>query len=302
MFIQPAFSAPGRWYRGNLHTHSNRSDGAWPPAEIVPYYRRNGYSFVALTDHLTFADCAGLGDPDMLVVPGIEVHGDDPTSRFYHIVGLGGDMRPGEKVAPSNNLQADINQLRQRGALVHLAHPYWLGQRSADLLPVEGVIGLEVYNGVCDTGYHKGFSHTHWDDLLAAGRRLWGLAVDDAHWMPWRTDSAIGWTMLKATELTVPAILAALRQGHFYASTGPEIHDIRLEGNEMVISCSPAISIASIGERWFVSAVRSVSGHGLTAARLKLWDGQTYARVEITDRAGKKAWSNPIFLADAPAA
>ena len=41
-----------------------------------------------------------------------------------------------------------------------------------------------------------------------------------------------------------------------------------------------------------------LAGHGITEARLKLWEGQTFARVEVTDRAGKRAWSNPIFLAD----
>jgi hypothetical protein len=301
MLVQAAFSAPGRWYRGNLHTHSTISDGGWPPAEIVAYYQRSGYNFVALTDHLTFCNAAGLGGPDMLAIPGVEVHGKDPTSSFYHIVGLGGDLGPGERLESSNSLQGDVNRLRQRGALVHLAHPYWLGQHSSALVPIEGVIGLEVYNGVCDQGYFKGYSNVHWDDLLLAGRRLWGLAVDDAHWMPWRNDSGLGWVMVKAPELTAPAILSALQHGCFYASTGPTIHDVRLEGNEIVVSCSPAMSIASIGDRWFVSAARSITGHGITAARLKLWDGQTFARVEVTDRAGKKAWSNPIWVADAPA-
>lgn len=298
MITQAAFSAPGLWYRGNLHTHSTKSDGERPTDEIAEHYRRNGYHFVAFTDHLIFGDGAGLSDAGFLAIPGAEVHGEDPESGYYHIVALGGRFEAGERLESLNGLQADVNRLRGRGAMVVLAHPYWLGQRSEHLIPIEGPFGIEVYNGVCDVGYQKGFSNVHWDDLLSAGRRLWGLAVDDAHWLPWRPDAGMGWVMVKAAELSTPAILEALQLGHFYATTGPTIHDVRVEGDEVVISCSPAITISAIGERWLVSAARSITGHGLTEARLKLWDGQTYVRAEVVDRAGKRAWSNPIFFED----
>jgi predicted metal-dependent phosphoesterase TrpH len=47
----PAFSAPGRWFRGNLHAHSDRSDGVAPPERVVAAYRDAGYDFLVLTDH-----------------------------------------------------------------------------------------------------------------------------------------------------------------------------------------------------------------------------------------------------------
>jgi predicted metal-dependent phosphoesterase TrpH len=47
----PAFERAGRWYRGNLHTHSNRSDGAAPPEQVVEEYRAAGYDFLVLSDH-----------------------------------------------------------------------------------------------------------------------------------------------------------------------------------------------------------------------------------------------------------
>ena len=45
------FSLPGRFYRGNLHTHSTRSDGRLEPEEVIGRYRERGYDFLALTDH-----------------------------------------------------------------------------------------------------------------------------------------------------------------------------------------------------------------------------------------------------------
>ena len=47
----PAFTAPGRFWRGNLHTHSTRSDGVLEPQEVCRRYRAEGYDFLALTDH-----------------------------------------------------------------------------------------------------------------------------------------------------------------------------------------------------------------------------------------------------------
>ena len=50
--IRPsAFTAPGRFWRGNLHTHSTRSDGVLSPQEVCRRYPDEGYDFLALTDH-----------------------------------------------------------------------------------------------------------------------------------------------------------------------------------------------------------------------------------------------------------
>jgi hypothetical protein len=45
-----------RWYRGNLHTHSVWSDGDDYPEMVADWYRRNGYHFLAITDHNTLAN------------------------------------------------------------------------------------------------------------------------------------------------------------------------------------------------------------------------------------------------------
>lgn len=44
-------SAPVRWYKGNLHTHSLWSDGDDYPEMIADWYKRNGYHFLAISDH-----------------------------------------------------------------------------------------------------------------------------------------------------------------------------------------------------------------------------------------------------------
>ncbi len=43
------------WWRGNTHTHTLWSDGDDFPEAIAEWYKRNGYHFLAITDHNTLA-------------------------------------------------------------------------------------------------------------------------------------------------------------------------------------------------------------------------------------------------------
>lgn len=45
-----------RWWKGNLHTHSLWSDGDDFPEMIADWYKKQGYQFLALSDHNILAD------------------------------------------------------------------------------------------------------------------------------------------------------------------------------------------------------------------------------------------------------
>jgi hypothetical protein len=45
----------GRWYKGNTHAHTLWSDGDEFPEMVADWYKRNGYHFLAITDHNTVA-------------------------------------------------------------------------------------------------------------------------------------------------------------------------------------------------------------------------------------------------------
>ena len=51
------FTAPAvpRWWKGNTHAHTLWSDGDHFPEAVASWYRRNGYDFLAITDHNTLA-------------------------------------------------------------------------------------------------------------------------------------------------------------------------------------------------------------------------------------------------------
>lgn len=308
-FADP-FSLPGQWFKGNLHAHSTNSDGQLRPEQVIQWYRSRGYHFLALTEHRVLTEAREVAE-DFILLSGVEMDGIDPTAGNYHLVGLGlkrapdlsfyqGDRHWLETIV---DMQEMIAALREVGATVFLAHPYWSGEMSKNLLQMEGCIGVEVWNGACEVWDCKGLSVVHWDDLLAAGRRLWGIGADDCHWWPGRDDAGLGWVWVKAAELTSEAILAALEQGHFYASSGPQIHELRLESGEVYVRCSPAVAIDFIGVGSLSRRIVAPPGETITEATYRLdekYAGREkflrYLRVACQDAQYRWAWSNPIFF------
>ena len=45
------FNSKGKFFKGNLHGHSNKSDGKLPPEDVCHAYTEKGYNFISITDH-----------------------------------------------------------------------------------------------------------------------------------------------------------------------------------------------------------------------------------------------------------
>jgi hypothetical protein len=90
-------------------------------------------------------------------------------------------------------------------------------------------------------------------------------------------------------------LLAALKAGHYYSSTGPEIHSIQLETDRVTIRCSPVSKVLVTGS---IPGKQVRDGQNLAACSLSLemLQASSYIRVTVADAAGKRAWSNPIWL------
>jgi hypothetical protein len=283
-----------RYYKGNLHLHTTCSDGRRSPADSVAFYRALGYDFVAFTDHRTVTDVCGLSSSGFLAMHGIEIQTQTTDlGQNYHIVALGIDATPPFAQEREMPVQMMIDALNQGGALVFLAHPYWSGLTVNEMLPLQGLIGMEVYNTSADRDLGKALAAVHWDDVLVRGKRWLGLATDDTHWM--ENDAGEGFIMVEAEELSEPAILAALRAGRFYASTGPEIHDVRLDGDTLSVRCSPVSAINVIGHTQHGKQWRAEPGSALTEASYRLRGQERYVRAECIDARGRTAWSNPFY-------
>lgn len=286
------FKVPGNWYRGNLHSHTTESDGWLSPRDLVEAYKRDGYHFLALTDHGKVVDIDGLGGTDFLVLAGAEYGARGARVGAYHVVGI--DLKDGVKETKDQSPVDLIHAIESHGGYPIVAHPYWSGLTTQDMLALEGCPAMEVFNSGCEVEVGRGISGVHWDDMLSCGQRITAVASDDAH-HPTRGGFLSGWTMVKAPELTREAIMRSLREGLCYSSMGPVLHDLEVADGKVRVRCSPVRTVALLsnpgGKGNYAAAP---PGESLTEAEFAV-PGGTYFRVQVTDELGQIAWSNPIF-------
>ncbi len=283
----PPFDLPGRWFKGSLHTHTTQSDGKLSPAENMQWHADHGYAFVGITDHnrvtlpLEFDP-----SPPLLAIPSVEISARRGTVD-YHVISIGVNALPAPR---DSDPQDAIDATNAAGGLAFIAHPYWHDLTLDDLLPLRGHIGIEIFNTGCWLEINKGHSLVHWDWLLRRGQHLAGLATDDSHFR--YPDHGRGWIMARAQNLDGPSILNAVRQGHFYATMGPEIHAVRWEGEQITVRCSPARMVFLIGDIWHCPmAAQAWDGAPITEATFTLHARQEYWRVEVVDAQGQSAWT-----------
>ncbi|WP_138465889.1 PHP domain-containing protein [Poseidonocella sp. HB161398] len=303
--ILPAFSAPGRFYRGNLHTHSTNSDGCLPPGEVCRRYRAEGYDFLALTDHFIgqygypLTDTAPFRAAGFTTLLGAELHsGAMENGELWHIlaVGLPADFAPGNAPGfvpvPDQESGPELAaRARAAGAFVAIAHPQWSGLTLADARSVEAAHAVEIYNHGCATGCDRADGFSIADLLLSEGRDLALVATDDAHFT--EPDHFGGWVMVKAAENSPEALLEALKAGRFYSSQGPELHGVEIAEDRVRVESS---AVAAVIVQGHGSAAKAVHGPSMTRTEVAL-DGRfarsPWLRVTVIDRAGRRAWSNP---------
>ncbi|HOL22213.1 MAG TPA: CehA/McbA family metallohydrolase [bacterium] len=280
MEIINPFEVRGNWYKGNLHTHTQNSDGAFTPEETCMLYSKAGYSFLAITDHNRITKGVKASD-DLLLIESCEI-----DVQGFHIVGI--DMEDEfdkEGLTP----QQVIDRMKQQDAIVILAHPYWSGLTSYELLQLEGYEGIEIYNHVCHRMRGKGYSSVHIDEVLQKGKRTFCFAVDDCHI---ESDIANGFIMVKSGKRAERDILTSIKKGNFYSSTGLFIKDIIIENTIIKVYCDPAETIDFIG--YNATGERRSGEKPIEYAEYQIKGTERYIRIEITDRYGKKAWTNPV--------
>lgn len=284
------FAVAGSWYRGNVHTHSTNSDGRKSVVDAVGWYQDHGYDFMALTDHRVLSDTQALSTDKFITIPGMEMHGPDPDLGVnYHILGLG--IHSFERSSDEWTAQEAIDRVNADGGVAVLAHPYWLGQSAYDMRNLHGFIGMEVFNSICDIDRAKGHSDAQWDNYCNTYGLTWGLATDDSHWI--YGAEGRGWIMVRISNFSMDGLMAAIRHGHFYASTGPEIHDVQFRNGRVSVHCSPAQRVSVMASRAAGKSFTASNGKLLTQLEHELTGSEGYVRIEVENTQGQQAWTNP---------
>jgi hypothetical protein len=253
---------------------------------------------MAVTDHNVITDMSSYDEADFITIPGVEVDCDENAAGMsYHLVALGARALP--ELPKDSAVQTVIDRWADESYIMHLAHPYWSGMVAGEVMALEGLVGLEVYNHCTDTDLGKGLAAVYWDNALAQGKRWWGFAVDDTHWLSENgrvRDTFGGWVWARAASLSRDALLRALKHGMFYASAGPQIHDFVFENGVAYVRCSDVTRINFIGQARWGTQRRAAPGQTITEAEFRPDEGQRYLRVECIDAGGRAAWTNPVFL------
>jgi len=277
----------GQWRRGNLHTHTTASDGQRPLQDVVDDYAARGHNFLMISDHDVYTDPDTLAACDargMTLLPGNEISRGGP-----HLLHVGATCR----IEPDPDRQQVIDAIGAAGGFAVVNHPNW--QAAFDHCPLEsmrtwtGYTGMEIYNAVIGRLDGSPYATNKWDMLLAAGRRIWGFANDDSHRS--ENDSGLGWNMVYTRDRTAAGLVAAMRQGCFYASTGVDITAITVTDDRIRIATSNArriVALEQIGRRF-----ETVDGDTIDVA---IPAKSTYVRFECWGDGEQFAWTQPFFI------
>jgi hypothetical protein len=292
------------WFRGNLHTHTTNSDGDSPPDEVVAWYRDAGYDFLALTDHDLVTLPSDHREP---AGPMLLVHGEEVTAGNIHLNALGirETLLPVRCESALETLQTNAGAIRAASAVPSVNHPNFRWQLTpADLAALRGVRLFEVHNAgpeTNNTGGRPGHpsSEQIWDYVLSAGQRMFGIAVDDAHffrvWGRLYSNPGRAWVQVRAARLDEASLLTALEAGECYASTGVQLADIVFDGGALAIDIVPQWDL-EYHTTFIGRGGKVLDTVGGLEPRYRLTGSEGYVRARVDDSDGLSAWVQPQFV------
>ena len=325
-------SESGNFYKANLHCHTVCSDGRLTPQQVKEHYMAHGYSVVAFTDHDVLLAHPELKSDDFLPLNGFEVEVDQPTDKPYaqmktchmcfvakepdnlqlpfyhrsrylfanavtyrHLLQYD-DTKPDYVRSFTHEGISEMMRMgREAGFFVTYNHPTWSLEDYSDYMGYEGMHAMEIMNFGCWVNGYLDYNPRVYDDLLRLGRRIYAVATDDNHY---QHDMCGGWTMIKAPKLEYRAITNALERGDFYASWGPEIHELWYEDGYVHVRCSEAGRILCTYGARRTGVVTAEEGSSVTEAAFPVRENDVYLRITVEDKRGRCADTNAYFVND----
>jgi hypothetical protein len=336
-----------RWYRCNTHTHTSAppgSDANETPERVVEWYRGHGYQCIVITDHEFLTDVEALNRKyagEFLVIRGQEITqivadaAHHQGVRHAHVNGINTNrvimpLRPQDTaskqglqklaatgVSVTQTFERNLAAIEEASGLAQINHPNltW-SVRLEDLLPLTKPYLLEIWNsfptsnnggGIDASGRRHLSTEELWDALLSRGKRVWGVASDDAHeyHRPDDRESPTpgkGWIVVQASSLTEEAVIQALREGRFYASTGISLESYSADCTRISMKLAPAREWSSAVEPSTLQMTRFVGSDGRVLAEVpgqlpsyRPKGNEKYVRASIVDSDGRRGWTQPVF-------
>jgi predicted metal-dependent phosphoesterase TrpH len=256
----PLKAGPG-WYRGDLHMHTQHSDGSCashtgkripcPLFKTLEAASARGLDFVAVTDHNTpahFQDLAELQPyyDDLLLIPGREVTTFHGHANVFGVTGPL-DFQLGSARAP--DLNRIVDQVEAAKGLMSINHPGlpsgeacmgcgWTAKTDYARIPA-----IEAINGVNADGPLSGVAF--WEARLNEGRRITAVGGSDNHDATLPTARGVGTptTVVFADNLSQDAILDGIRNGRVFVDvhgTRDRLLEVRAAAGKLVVHVAKA--------------------------------------------------------------
>ncbi|MBO4432735.1 MAG: PHP domain-containing protein [Clostridia bacterium] len=311
-------------YKANLHCHSTVSDGEFTVEQLKDFYKSNGYSILAFTDHEVLVPHTELTDNGFLALTGyeIQIYGDmDLPKRLRRVTHLNLYPKdPNECKMPFFNLpdvlrldkQPDISKAvyegdgkdykeysakginslidkaNSAGFIVSYNHPTWSKEDAGIYTNLHGLFAMEIYNTNAHLSGHDTYCPYVYEEMLRSGQRIGCIATDDTHKSE---DLFGGFTYVLADKLDYVSVISALENGDFYASRGPRISSLWYENGLFHIETSDAkeIIVSNIGRRETEISVKRSEKADITAAEFPLSELDIYVRFTVVDAKGNTA-------------
>lgn len=325
---------PG-WYKGDLHSHTGNTDAVCrtqsgknapcPPFKLFAAAAQQGLDFLVLTDHNTQASFNELEQDQLyfdklLLMPGEEVTTTKGHSNIWGTLEPL-DYRVDEKGYTVNDL---FDYAHAHGALVSINHFYWpydggcpgCGWGWKPITDFAKLDAMEVLNGYHEKGSWftppPGNGLPLWEELHAKGLRPTGVGGGDDHrageQLAQGDGVGIPTTVVYATELSQPAILAGIKAGHVYVMTsGPNGPDLLLSagdammGDEIAAAAGKTITFTLRSHDAARGTLR-VFVDGKPAAEPPAWTSDNEGRIaQFAWRSdGKRHWIRAELDGDGP--
>ena len=306
------------WFKGNLHTHTNKSDGDSSPETVVDWYSNNKYDFLVLSDHnhLTILDS---NQTKLLLIPGEEITLNLPYTIHINAIGIKKVIEPTLRSTKVKTLQANIDNIISSGGLAEINHPnFRWALNEKDLVQVRGAHFIEVFNGNYNThnygGGGKKSVEEMWDEMLSKKIKIWGVAVDDSHhfkeeFAPHRHNPGRGWVEVFAKNLYEKNILDSMRNGYFYFSNGVKFKKINFNKEKIELSIAgdyfnKGLSNSLLTDSKYTTQlisnegeiIEEINGKSVKFNLVNQNNEYTYYRTKTISSTGSIGWTQPIFI------
>ncbi len=292
--------------KGDLHFHSNLSDGENSPEEMLDSLFEKGFDFCCLTDHDLPTDKAKYFK-DLLVLPGQEL-----SSNAGHVVTLASQFRR----KPEDTIAKQLSTVHQDGGFCILSHPrirefvseqglYYDSKRL--LFEFPGLYeAIEIYTHNVRTGFKLAIDRL--DLIWSAGSLeeynselrdilpVWGFASSDGHCCEHIQENTGLFVLSK--EKNLEAIFEALKSGAFYSSANSRARFIEISEKDGVfqVTAKNAIAVKAIAVRGCTVKYQCFSEQFPAEFIYEPKGDEKYIRFEAIDASGQVIYSNPVLL------